>query len=316
VTAVRVDPTGLDAELLDCYDDNLQVLARHAGAADVRTPFARDWGFTARGAEREPDFFREPVERRLREDTGLAVTWHPALRSGVEACAALLADGRPVLMLADAYEMPWLPYAGNAHMTHSLVIDAIDGDTVAIADAYHNDTAWGPARPCRTTIDTARLADLFDDDARIATLETGGPPAPPDPVEVVRANAEALDVSALRCYTDKVRRELDDRAATEALALACWLGVRSRTRYGRWLGELAGRDPVVAPVAARFHDEVVPAWRQASQRAYIARQRAERGRAVPAGAFDALAGPVADAEAAAAGATAGRITSTRGDEHR
>ncbi|GAA0467629.1 hypothetical protein Ade02nite_88400 [Paractinoplanes deccanensis] len=307
MTAVRVDPTGLDAELLDCYDDNLQVLARHAGAADVRGPFFRDWGFTAEG----PEFSREPVERRLREDTGLTVAWHPPLPSAVEACAALLAEGRPVLAMGDAYDMPWLPYAGHAHMTHSFVVDAIDGGTAGIADAYHNDTAWGSARPGRTEIDTARLAGLLGADARIATLEPAGPAMPLDPAEVMRANAEALDVSALRDYADRIRR-LDDRPGTEELALACWLGVRSRTRYGRWLAALAERDPAVAPVADRFRDEVVPAWRRASERAYIARQRAERGRAVPAGAFDALAGPVADAEAAAAGTG----VTTGGREHR
>jgi len=317
VTAVsEVDPTGLDAELLDCYDDNLQVLARHAGAADVCTPFARDWGFTTTGPEREPEFFREPVERRLRQDTGLVVTWHPAIPSGVDACAALLAAGRPVLALADAYAMPWLPYAGNAHMTHSFVVDTIEGSRVRIADAYHNNTDWGPARPGRAAIDTTQLADLLGEDARMATLEPGGPPAPPDPADVVRANAQALDVSALRAYAGRVHRELDDSAATDALALACWLGLRSRTRYGRWLDALARRQPAVAPVAARFRDEVVPAWRRASERAHIARQRARRGRAVPAGAFDALAGPIADAEAAAAddSHTASRSTSSRGDE--
>jgi hypothetical protein len=305
----RVDPTALDAELLDCYDDNLQVLARHAGATDVRTPFFRDWGFTARGAQREPQFFREPVERRLRQDCGLAVTWHPARPSGVDACTALLATGRPVLAVADAYDMPWLPYAGHAHMTHSFVIDAIDGGGVRIADAYHNDTAWGVARPLRTTISTDRLAGLLGAEARIATLDPAGDAAPPEPAEVVHANAAALDAVALRDYAAEIRDRLDDRAAAAALALACWLGVRSRTRYARWLAELAERDPAVAPVAARFREEVAPAWRRASERAYIAQQRADRGRAVPAGAFDALAGPVADAEYEAAVASS-RTTPT------
>ncbi|WP_327000861.1 BtrH N-terminal domain-containing protein [Dactylosporangium sp. NBC_01737] len=287
--AVLDDPDGLDSDQLDCLDDNLQLLARHAGAPDHHGPFIRDWGFRDTGAA--PVFAREQVEDRLRRDAGLAVTWHdPAPLS------RHLARGRPVLCIADAYAMPWLPYAGHAHMDHSFVVTGIDAGQVHIVDAYHNDTAWGPARPTRTTVPEADLTALLGAEPRTATLEPAGPPAPPPPGDTLRDNAAHIgDAGALRGYVERIRGHAADPDVIEEVALACWLGVRSRTRYATWLTAHHG-----AEAGRRFAGQVAAAWRRASEQAYIAQLRAGRGKRVPTGVFDTLAGPVADAEATAA----------------
>jgi hypothetical protein len=309
-TRVPVDLSGLDADRLDCYDDNLQALARHAGAADSFTPFARDWAFLeasdayAESGDGLPGFAREPVERRLRDDTGLVVARHETAggASAVETCARLIAGGHPVFAIADAYEMAWLPYAGNAHMEHSFIVTGVDlrRRQAWIADAYHNDTAWGPARPTTAMLATDALAGILGDRPRLATVETGAAAVPLDIAVVVRANAAGIaDAGALRRYAERMRQRPREAAH---VALACWLGVRSRTRYGQWLERVATArdDPALASCADRFQTEVATRWRRASELAYLADQRARRGRPVPLAAVDALAGPVADAEAAAA----------------
>ncbi|MGN9910033.1 hypothetical protein ACTMTJ_21020 [Phytohabitans sp. LJ34] len=303
-TPIPVDLAGLDADRLDCYDDNLQALARHAGAADTFTPFARDWAFRLTADGEPPEFAREPVERRLRDDTGLVVTWHETEpgRHPADTCADLVAHGRPVFAVGDAYLMHWLPYAGNVHMAHSFVVTGVEGGhpgRIWVSDAYHNDTAWGPARPTTATIDTDALAGILGERPRLATVEPDAVPTPPDHLAVIRTNAAGIaDGGALRRYAERSRRE--PHAAQ--IALTCWLGLRSRTRYGQWLDRVAAarHDARLADSAARFQAEVTARWRRASELAYLAEQRARRGRPVPLAPIDQLHGPVADAEATAA----------------
>lgn len=307
---VPVVTDGLDAPVLDCYENNLQVLARQAGAADVSTPFARDWAFRPEDGDTPPRFARQPIEERLREDTGLILTWHgvPPEVPPIEACARLLVGGRPVLAVADAYHMDWLPYAGNTHMTHSFIVNGVDAarGQASIVDAYHNDTAWGPARPAITTLSRAALAGLLGGGARLGTLEPG-PPGPPLNVQATlsansREITRAMAGGDFQRYVADRRDRADQPGAIASVALACWLGERSRTRYARWLGQVAEALalPPLADLAVWFTDDVAANWRRASELAYLAQQRVQRGRRAPGAVFDTLAGPVADAESAAA----------------
>lgn len=153
-----------DTDLLDCLAVNLAVLLVWHGAADVRTPFAARWRFRLRGdraGDGRPDLPPQHLAADLRELAGWELRWQSAADLGSElpAWAAACDDGQPVLVVADAFDVPWVPYAGHEHMEHSFIVAGVDGDRLTIADGYTNTTEWGAARPVTATVGLPRSPD-------------------------------------------------------------------------------------------------------------------------------------------------------------
>jgi amino acid adenylation domain-containing protein len=297
IATAPVDVLGLDSAQLDCFDDNLQALLRHHGAADVRSPFASQWHFAFdEGRPRGlPGVVRTPVVDAIREATGWALQALPATPGdAAAACVVELDRGRPVLAIGDAYAMPWLPYCGHEHMDHSFIVDGVSatGDRLTIADAYTNKTSWGEATPGRAELPAGDIEAVLDgsDGWRggwLHVLERRGPGAGPQPPRAaIRANATALltelrERAALQRFHAFHAARVDDLAGVRDFTLACWIVARSRAAHALWLADVAGD-----VLAGEYRERVASAWQRAMEFSYLMERRVRAGRPAPRSALD------------------------------
>jgi len=284
----------IDSEHLDCISDAVALVLAHAGVDDVRSPFAADWRFDL--ADRDapcPRLDLPPVDltERLAHRTGYTLSWHQltSLTEALPIWRALLAAGTPVLVVGDAFGLPWVPYAGHEHMDHGFVLDDLEetapGETlVQVTDPYDNTTEWGRAQPQTTTVPLGDLTTALDG-GRWGVLRRTGAAHAVDVADCVRANVASVlaaqDRGDLHRFVD-AHRQLD-RAALDNLTLQTWLLARNRALHGRWLADVA---PTLAGLGLddlpdRFDATVVRAWRRASEASYLALRRLRGGRAVP-----------------------------------
>ncbi|MFI5844836.1 phosphopantetheine-binding protein [Catenuloplanes sp. NPDC051500] len=289
--------TGIRAELLDCLQANLAVLADHAYRPGAHLALGAAPRFhCATGAAGVA--VTASVEQRLSEAAALlglrsAQRWDdvsgPRLR-------ALLADHSPLYVVADTFTMTWLPYAGNQHMEHSfLLVEA--GEHCVVVDGYHNSTPWGDARPGTWRMPAAAF-DAAVPRADAMTIVAGGAPVL-DRAAVLRDNAAAAraDAGRVEGYLTAVRSRADDPDGAAQLVLDIWLLGRSRALHAAWLAD----DPATAG-AAREAAERADAWRALAGQSYVAMRRVRRGGAFPGHVLDQLTGLLSDE-----GALAGRL---------
>lgn len=308
MTDVLLDPVSapcadhlsrVDSPYLDCVSDTLALLLAHRGVRDVRTPFACDWRFdmvdNATGPA-GPDLPPARQDDLLAARTGWRPRWSPVagLDDDLPRWWARLREGEPVVVVGDAYELPWLPYAGHEHMEHGFILDglvpAADGRSMCahVVDPYDNATEWGHATPLTTEVPVPSLATALAG-GRWAVLEQAGAPDPPDSATVLADNAAAiLDAARTGAYRRFVEqyRPMGTGELTH-LALQTWLLTRQRGLHARWLRDLPGT--VLGPgMATRFADEVEAGWRRAGEVVYLALRRVASGRAAPTGALTAV----------------------------
>lgn len=288
----------VDSAYLDCVSNTLALLLAHRGLPDVRTPFACDWRFDLAGPGdgfAGPDLPPADQDELLATRTGWRPGWLPIgdLNDDLPRWWARLAEDRPVVLVGDAFEMAWLPYAGHEHMEHGFVLEGLsrsaDGTVLAhVVDPYDNVTQWGRATPLTTEVPVSALTAALAG-GRWATLERTGLPAPLDPVPQLAGNATAiLDAARTGAYERFVDqyRPMGTGELTH-LALQTWLLTRQRGLHARWLGDLP--EAVLAPeLATRFADEVETGWRRAGEVVYLALRRVAAGRAAPTSALTAV----------------------------
>lgn len=274
-TVTRTDEPTVRAELLDCLQANLAVLAdRHHGPGThlrlgARLRFAPSSGAGLPTVEPTPDAQFAAAEEVL----GLAVAERDPGVPGGEAARTTV----PLYVIADAYHLPWVPYYGHKHVEHSFLIEP-DGDGVTVVDAYHNDTQWGRARPvCRrfTRDGLARVLSAAPEGVeRVRLLPRLLGPAP-DPV--CDRPGEAAVSEYLRAYA-----EHDDRtAALERFTLETWLLARSRQLHTAWA---VGRSASGAASPTMLSH--LERWDGVVEHAYLAYRRVARGRAEPSGVLE------------------------------
>lgn len=269
VTGHRWDSAlrGLRAEALDCVQTTVALLADHVHGAGAHLALGTDWRFPT------PDdaaaaSLRPPPSARLAQAARLGLS---AVPSGSPPTSGDVRErakaGEPVCLVADAYVLPWVPYAGHRHMAHSFLLASRPGGHLVV-DAYHNDTEWGPARPGAWAVTDGELDAVLSGGATMVTIESAGTrPATPDPAAVLAVNAErARDAAAgIDGYIAAVERGLGDAAAVESLVLDIWLLGRERLLHALWLGE--------HPAAKRAHERA-GAWRRLAVHSYLAMRRA------------------------------------------
>lgn len=285
------------AEHLPCVEANLEVLVRRAGVEDVLTLLGGPCGLAAAPPDRlelRPVDLAEWIARwtglRLVRDGGLE---RDAL---VDRVRTLAAAGTPALVFADAFTVPWNPYAGHEHHEHAFVVDDCDegAGRVHVVDAYTNATPYGHAAPRREWMAARELAAALRPHGRgfaVAHLE-GSPREPGAPlVAIVSDNVSAYEqAAAAGAGADALTAHLPAAPGPQELhwlTLATWLVARSRSLHALWwrTGGLPGGDGV-----AEFGEQVaVPAWRAAQTSTYLASRRVAAGRACPPAARDALA---------------------------
>ncbi|MCG5462812.1 hypothetical protein AB0K35_08995 [Micromonospora sp. NPDC053740] len=244
----------LPADLFDCVQVNLALLAdvRHGPGTHLRLgarlafrPRLDDGWWTV-----------EPVPAdQVDHSAGLLGL---AVAERWDACPAdrvpeLIAGREPLYVVADAYHLPWLPYAGQEHMRHSFLVHSHD-DGVRVWDAYRNDTRWGPAVPGHWDLNVKDLVTALGDTADVISF---GAAALPDP----RPTVELDDPTEyLAAYADAP----DPAAALARLTLQTWLLARSRLLHATSRGmEL---------------QEHLGAWQGLVQQTYVAWRMAQRGR--------------------------------------
>lgn len=284
-----------DLDLLDCVAVNAALLLLQAGVPDVRTPFAAEWRFdlvcSARNTVPLVDLPSSRMDERLLRHTGHWLEWQTGgdYDDLLEAWGECCASGESVLVVADAYVLPWSPYAGHMHMEHSFLVTALESGAARVVDGYRNTTQWGPSTPVLDLIPLTDLAPALPTCTRWAVLRvTGQPeatsgPAPTPPAALVRES-----VAAVRAATEHghYQRFLDAwaGAATSSdlsqLAVQTWLLARDRGLHALWLSNQAAA-AVPAAITQRFTSEVAQAWSRVQELTYIALRRVDAGRAVP-----------------------------------
>ena len=277
--------TLLAAELYDCVQVNLALIADGDHGQDPLALGAR-LGFTPRPDPSglptvEPGL--EDQLRSARELLGLAVTDRRSL-AGSPSPPDVLGRHRGVYVVADAFHLPWVPYYGHQHMEHSFLLEPGEDD-VTVRDAYHNDTAWGPARPGSWPLSARQLAQALPDGALVLAFDRV-------PVDAPRPDVRAAEPGVVADYLRAYREHPDRSAALGQLTLETWLLARSRRLHAAFR-EDEGPSPAVR--------EHLDAWTRLVEQTYLAYRRVQRGRAEPDGPLERLAEQLA-ADAAVFGA--------------
>ncbi|GHG14363.1 MULTISPECIES: hypothetical protein [Amycolatopsis] len=250
------------AELLDCVQSNLAVLADRFHGPDSHLALGATLRFRphpgAAGLPTvEPPLLDQVLEATRQLGLVRTTTWHGGTR---EPLRELSGRHGVLYVVADSFDMPWLPYSGRRHMDHSFLVEA-DGDRATVVDAYSNHTQWGKAEPGRWTTDWSTLP------AASFVLLTAPAADVPMPLPHVGTMA-ATD------YVDAYRRHPDRRTAFERLAVETWLLTRARKLHVAYRAHRGER--VTDEVAAHLGH-----WDELAGRAFLAMRRTGSGRPAP-----------------------------------
>jgi hypothetical protein len=276
---------GVSAGALDCMQANLAVLAdrQHPG---VHVALGAPLRFT-RAGQAEPTV-AATLDDRLAEAANLLGLRVTARWDGVDGSRLreLAGDHAPLYVVADAYSMAWVPYAGQRHLDHSFLLLRADSRQALIADAYQTSTPWGETRPGVWQVTAAGLDAAAGSGAIVVTLGAGPPPRL-DAGAILLSNAAAMSAALadIDRYVAAARTTAGGRQALERLVLDVWLLSRSRLLHAAWLATLGDR-----PAAAAAAAEHAQAWLRLSALAFVAERRAQRGQAASPAVVDQLDG--------------------------
>ncbi len=274
----------IQAGALDCMQANLAMLAdrRHPGAHLALGAYLR-FKLTI-----EPDgrpAVAAALDDRLTEAQALLGMRVTARREGLDGTglrdlAAEAPGHAPLYVVADAYSMSWVPYAGQRHLDHSFLLLRADSRQALIADGYQNNTEWGQAQPGvwlipATDLDAAACGGQ-DGGATVLELDAGSPPRL-DPDVVLAGNATAMAAARpdIERYAAAARAAVSDPTALARLVLDVWLLSRSRQLHAAWLASVGDR-----PDGTAAAEQLAQAWLRLSTLAFVAERRARRGQAV------------------------------------
>lgn len=307
----------VDSAYLDCIADNFAVLLCHLGVADVRTPFACQWYFTFDLALYGdlPLLAKKSITDIIRQQAGCIVQKHRFDSNRyMETLETSIRHNSPVMILGDAYHMPWLPYFGKEHMKHSFIIDGFnDNKTMLhIVDAYFNRTEWGEATPTETILPSTELERIIQelddpDSGSFFTMQREGPPPTIDIPSLLMQNAEHIlaqvrDNAAIHHFSEHYARNIMNSVLMKQFVLACWLIARSRALHQLWLADIAREHPqLLEPTfAEQFSQNIGKPWQQVGEFAYILARRVSQGKRPPETCFHLLEQIIAPNEIQAA----------------
>ncbi|GAB7046426.1 hypothetical protein [Catenuloplanes indicus] len=263
------DPATVRAELLDCIQANLAVLADHRhgpgthlamGAVLRFRPLPGDGGLPTV----EPPLAPQLAEAGRRLGLYTVAEYANVAPDGIRALAA--EHGR-LYVVADSAAMPWLPYYRRRHMEHSYLVEP-SGPAAMVTDAYHNQTPWGTAAPGRWHLAWDELPP--DATVRVLAADPAGPPSA----------APAADLAPPGDYPRAYAEHPDRTAATERFAVETWLLARSRKLHH------AFRERTGTPHAGLTAQ--LERWDALAGRAFVALRRVARGHPEPSGLFTEL----------------------------
>ncbi|MFD6640330.1 acyl carrier protein [Micromonospora chalcea] len=281
--------TGLHATALDCLQTSFALLADYANGSGSHLALGARYGFRTRDQDALISVEATSDDRAAEavDLLGLRVEGRWMQLDGPQV-RRLCAPGQPLYVTADAYDLPWCPYHGHEHMRHSFLVTDAGPDQVTVVDAYHNDTAWGPARPGVWRLPTATFDAALGGGAH--TLAVTAHPAPAIDVPAMLAGNAARARRArpeIARYLDRTGAALDTVAGLHRFVLDVWLLARARDLHERWLA--AVRPEAVAALAGQ-----AARWQQLATRSYVALRRAQAGRPAAPELVDALGALISD----------------------
>lgn len=283
------------APMLSCLDANIEVLLRHAGVTETAVLTALGALCSLDVAPPElPVLTPLPREAWIERCTGLRLTQAPASTGAelIESARAVVGSGSPVLIVADAFTVPWNPYAGHEHHEHGFVVDGFGEGTVHVVDAYTNTTRYGPTDPGARWVDSNDLisglrpaGDHFELRHLVGEVTAADPAALA--AEAIAANTRAWraaevrgrDAAALVAFAED-GLDLDGLAW---LSLAVWLITRNRQAHAEWWrrqGAASASEGAQAAVAEAA-ESVLEQWRSIQAVSYLAWRRVEAGKPCP-----------------------------------
>ncbi|MFD8968198.1 acyl carrier protein [Streptomyces sp. NPDC059568] len=273
------------ADALDCLQTSMALIAEHAYGAGAHLVLGCHRRLGAGRTDGITSVLRPPAQR-LREASDLLGLRTSGQWSRLDGSATrrLYTGPGPLYVVADAYDLPWLPYAGHQHMEHGFLLEAGE-DGWTVVDAYHNDTAWGPARPGAWTVTAGLLDRALGNGASVADLRPAAAAPALDTAAVIAGNAARARAGApeIEHYITDVRAQLDRPGAAEQLVLDIWLLGREQLLHTAWLAEHAQQ-----PRAGAEARDRAAAWRQLAAQSYVALRRARRGTPMSAAVVDGL----------------------------
>ena len=272
----RWDPilSGIRADALDCLQSTVAVVADDAHGRGTHLALGCRWRFPTRGKDGTVGVQPTVAERmaQAREIFGFRVD---PLAGPVDAPALrrLADDTGRLYVVAEAYDLKWLPYARATvryrEMPHSFLLEKADhGYTVV--DAYYADTEWGVARPSAWTFSAAELDEAIAGPGTAIRMVAASAPPAIDPAAVIAHNAAVARAAGpeIDAYLDKARVALENSEGITRLVLDIWHLCRERLLYTVWLGD----HPTAAAVRS-----AAEAWQRLAARSYLASRRTRRG---------------------------------------
>jgi acyl carrier protein len=277
------------ADALDCLQSSLALLADRAFGGGTHLALGQEWRLPI--AETVAVGHLQPT---LLDRLGQAerIGLHARAPRGPADARETLAEvdgGATLYLVADAYELPWVPYTRRQHMPHSFLLEPGENGYVVI-DGYHNDTEWGQARPGAWALPLATIDRILASGAVTVTVRPAAPPPPRDGsgpaaaqvASVIAANAAAAGRAGddIDRYVDALRHHADQPDAMQRLVLDIWLLGRERLLHSLWLGG----HPAAALVAQHAQS-----WRQLAAQSYLAMRRSRRGQPMGSAVLDDVA---------------------------
>ncbi|GGM47032.1 acyl carrier protein [Dactylosporangium sucinum] len=243
----------LHASALDCLQTSFALLADAAHGAGTHLALGAARPFRDGGRPATPDERAAQAEALL----GLRVDGRWLRLTGPQT--RRLAEDF-LYVSADAFDLPWCPYAGHEHMRHSFLARAA-GDEVTVVDAYHNDTAWGEARPGVWRLTAEAFDAALEGGAHVLAVAAGPPPRL-DPDAILAGEAERQDRArpAVEAFLARTREALG--TAEERLVLDVWLLGREQQLHEDWLASVG-----------RPTESQRERWQQLAARTYLAQRR-------------------------------------------
>ncbi|MEU9119876.1 hypothetical protein AB0C96_08440 [Streptomyces sp. NPDC048506] len=280
--AVTVEPEPLEfgsvhSGLLDCIQVNLAVLADHHYGAGAHLRLGAPLGFRAWEGTGGLPTVDPPLAEQLAVASdllGLRVVRQRRM-AREEMFRTLRTAGGVRFVVADSFQLPWLPYHRTAHMEHSFLL-AAGPDGWHVTDAYRSETAWGTAAPGHWMLSEEELAGI--ESAEVVELA----PAGVRPISALPP-AQAVDQAAVAAYLDAYDACPDRARAVEQLTAETWLLARARKLHATYRALFARRADETE--AERQH---LRAWDKVVEQTYLAHRRLSRGRAEPPGVVDRL----------------------------
>jgi acyl carrier protein len=266
---------GLRADALDCLQSTVAAIADEAYGPGCHLALGCRWRFPVPDADGRVGVQPSVAERltQARDELGFEVG--PALGPVDSAGLRELAGTAPVYVVAEAYDLHWLPYARATvryrEMPHSFLLER-NGGGYTLVDAYYADTQWGRARPAVWQLSAAEFDEAMAGPGTGFRVSAGALPPSADRDQVLAANALVAKAAGPRIdsYAETTLASLSRPGGIERLVLDIWHLCRERLLYAVWLGD--------HPAAADAR-QAVEAWQQLAGQSYLASRRALRGAA-------------------------------------